>query len=78
MRALEIAGEAAKHVSNEARTRFPEIPWRVMAGMRDVLVHADFGVDLEVVWKTVTVDGPTVVPPLRRALGVLEAEHEMR
>ena len=75
VRAIEIVGEAIKQVPDNVRARFPEIPWRLMAGMRDVLVHAYFGVDLEVVWMTATVNIPQVVGPLTRAIEVLEAEY---
>ena len=76
VRALEIIGEATKQVPEEVRVRFPDIPWREMAGMRDRVIHAYFGVDLEVVWKTVAVDIPQVVRAIQSALEVLEAEHE--
>lgn len=46
-RNLEIIGEAAKRCPEEARARFPEIPWRGMAGLRDVLIHDDDGIDPE-------------------------------
>ncbi len=45
-----------------------------MAGMRDVLIHAYFGVDLEVVWKTATERAPETLVPLSRAIEILEAE----
>lgn len=76
VRALEIVGEATKNVPDEVRTRFPEIPWRVMAGMRDVLIHGYFIVDLEVVWKTATERAPQVIPALQKTLEVLEAEED--
>jgi uncharacterized protein with HEPN domain len=50
--ALEIIGEAVKHIPDEIRTKYPSIPWRKIAGTRDVMIHAYFGVDLDVVWKT--------------------------
>jgi uncharacterized protein with HEPN domain len=64
IRALEIVGEAARQVPSSLRTRYPEIPWEDAIGMRDKLVHEYFGVDLEVVWRTVHDD----LPPLRRAV----------
>lgn len=58
VRQLEIIGEATKRVSNEFRSKHPDIPWSDMAGMRDVLIHDYIDVDLGVVWKTVSEDIP--------------------
>lgn len=65
VRALEIVGEAAKHIPPVVRDRAPEIPWQEMAGMRDKLIHGYQGVDLRVVWRTVREDLPTVVDAIR-------------
>ena len=51
VRQLEVIGEAVKQISAEIRDQRPEIPWRDIAGMRDVLIHAYFSVDLEQVWE---------------------------
>lgn len=53
LRALEIIGEATKNLSKELRARYPKIPWKDIAGMRDKLIHEYFGVKLELVWETV-------------------------
>lgn len=53
LRALEIIGEATKNLSKELRARYPKIPWRDIAGMRDKLIYEYFGVKLELVWGTV-------------------------
>ena len=58
VRQLEIIGEATKRVSKEFRSKYPEIPWSDMAGMRDVLIHDYIDVDFEVVWKTASEDIP--------------------
>jgi uncharacterized protein with HEPN domain len=50
--ALEIVGEATKHIPEEIRKEYPLVPWRKMAGIRDVIIHAYFGVNLNVVWNT--------------------------
>jgi uncharacterized protein with HEPN domain len=50
--ALLIIGEAAKKIPKDFRIDHPEIPWREITGMRDVLIHEYTGTDLEIVWKT--------------------------
>lgn len=58
IRQLEIIGEATKNLSPETRIEAAQIPWKDMAGMRDVLIHQYFGVDLVAVWTTVEQDLP--------------------
>jgi uncharacterized protein with HEPN domain len=56
IRRLEIVGEAVKNLPLEFRNTYPTIPWRQIAGMRDILIHEYFGVDLNLTWKTIQKD----------------------
>jgi uncharacterized protein with HEPN domain len=51
IRQLEIIGEAAKQLSDDLRDRHADVPWRRIAGLRDVLIHQYMGVDLNAVWE---------------------------
>jgi uncharacterized protein with HEPN domain len=53
LRGLEIIGEAMKNLSRELKAKHREVPWKDIAGMRDKLIHENFGVNLELVWETV-------------------------
>lgn len=68
VRALEIIGEAAKHIPQHIRDRYPDVPWRSMAGIRDKLIHDYVSVNLDVVWKTITQDLPGLLPGIQRVL----------
>lgn len=68
LRALEVIGEAAKKIPDSIRNDYPEIPWREMAGIRDKLIHDYFGVNMEVVWKTVEEDLPSLQSQIRRVI----------
>lgn len=68
IRALEIIGEATKNIPDETRKQNPGVPWKEMAGMRDVLIHDYFGVDMQTVWLTVTEKIPEVKLSLQKLL----------
>jgi len=68
VRALEIVGEATKNIPKPIRKEYPEVPWKDMAGMRDILIHDYFGVDVETVWLTVAEKIPEVKPLIQKML----------
>jgi len=76
VRALEIVGEAARAIPEEVRARYPTVPWREVAGMRDKLVHAYFVVDLKRVWETVKRDLPALRETVSRMLAEAEEAEE--
>ena len=67
MRELQVIGEAARLVADETKQQTPQIPWRVIAGMRNRLIHEYFAIRPDVVWQTVQDD----IPPLIQQLELL-------
>lgn len=76
VRAIEVIGEAVKNIPAEVRSKYPDLPWREMAGMRDKLTHFYFGVDKEAVWLAVKERIPTIKPSFEHILRDLERENE--
>ena len=58
MRRLEIIGEAVKNLSASFKAKYPAVSWKQVAGMRNILIHEYFGVDVKLVWSTVKIDMP--------------------
>ena len=68
IRRLEVIGEAVKGLPSDFRDRHSDIPWQKIAGMRDVLIHEYFGVDLNLTWQTVKQDIPALKSKLEEIL----------
>jgi len=68
IRAVEIIGEATRNIPEEIRTKYPEIPWRDAADMRNKLVHRYFGINLEVIWQTINEDLPMLANVLQEII----------
>ncbi|MFQ6107213.1 MAG: DUF86 domain-containing protein [Thermoplasmata archaeon] len=71
LRRLEIMGEAVKNIPDETKERHKGIPWKEIAGLRDILIHGYFGVNLKRIWKVVKED----IPELR--VRILEVKREI-
>lgn len=74
LRNIEIIGEAAKNIPNHIRKKHPGIPWRRIVGLRNIVIHEYFGVDLENIWKIITENIPEVKPAFIKMLGTLKME----
>lgn len=74
VRALEIIGEAARHIPATIRRRYPQVPWVDMRGMRNVLIHEYFGVDTQVLWRTVQEDIPPLTTEIRKILDEISGQ----
>lgn len=69
VRNVELLGEAARQIPEPVRDRTPEIAWREIVGLRNILIHSYFGIDDEILWDVVT----ERIQPLANSLEALEA-----
>ncbi len=68
IRNLELIGEAATHVPQSVRDRFPAVPWRAIVGLRNRLIHGYEGIDNDIIWTLVQDAVPKLPPALRDLL----------
>jgi uncharacterized protein with HEPN domain len=70
---LHVIGEAAKKLPSDLRERYADVPWREFSGMRDIIVHVYFALDLDIVWDAIQNDVPRL---LRRVREITELEND--
>lgn len=68
IRRIEIIGEAVKSISFKTREQYPQIPWREMAGMRDIVIHEYFGVSIGMVWRVARFDIQELKPQIEKII----------
>ena len=64
IRRIQVIGEAVKNLPDDLKRSHPEVPWRDIAGMRDIVIHQYFGIDLEFVWNVVSKDIADLKPKI--------------
>lgn len=73
---LHVLGEATKKLPAEIRERYPDVPWRQIAGMRDVIAHAYFSLDTGILWSAISDDVPALLKRTRQILTLERERHE--
>jgi uncharacterized protein with HEPN domain len=68
LREFQVLGEAARMISDEAKAEYPNIPWSLISGMRNRLIHEYFKIDVEIIWSTVQKSIPELILLLEKAI----------
>jgi len=74
IRRIEVMGEAVKNLPPAIKMKYPDIPWKEIAGMRDILIHGYFGVDLALTWRIARKDVPSLKKKILKIKRNLEDE----
>ncbi|MGG6270478.1 HepT-like ribonuclease domain-containing protein [Leptolyngbya sp. AN03gr2] len=73
VRNFQVIGDATKNLSSEIKQAYPNVPWRRMAGFRDVLVHDYLRVDFNIVWEIIEMELPNLKPQILEILQILDS-----
>ncbi len=76
IRRIEVIGEAVKNLPGSFREKHSNVPWKDIAGMRDVIIHGYFRVDLDIVWKVIKKDFPDLKGKILRIKQELEKKEQ--
>lgn len=74
---LEVIGEATKNIPNSIRSKYKELPWKDMAGMRDKISHLYFGIDYKIVWEVFRKKLPIIKPVIKKMIDDLKADEDI-
>ena len=75
IRNIEIMGEAARSVSEKVKIDNADIPWKLIAGTRDKLIHDYFGVNIDIIWNIVKKEIPVLLPKIKTVLEIIKGEN---
>ena len=78
VRRLEIIGEAVKNIPDNFRKKYPEVPWKKIAGLRDIIIHTYFSLDLDITWDIIKKDLPDLKEKMLKIRTELEHEEKER
>ena len=73
IRKFEIVGEATKNLPDRIIEKYTYVPWQRMAGMRNKLIHGYFGIDYKLVWESIKIEIPKVLPKIKEVLDDIES-----
>ena len=74
IRQLEVIGEATKNIPDSFRKKYPEIPWKKIVGLRDIIIHTYFEIDLDITWEIIKKDLPNLKSKILKIKKDLEEE----
>lgn len=75
---LEVIGEATKNIPASVRSKYKDLPWKDMAGMRDKISHLYFGIDYKIVWEVIRKKLPILKPAIQKMIDDLKADKELK